>query len=121
MIDLSDLIGTPYKEHGRNKDGVDCYGLAIAALERYGYRLDDVVYDNHDVSLADKYKPTLNVEPLTEPQEGAIIEMTAENGNLHIGVCVNKKEFIHATKNGVRINRIGCLPVRGFYGCTVHI
>ena len=121
MVCIDELIGIPYKEHGRDKNGMDCYGLAIAALERYGYRLDDVVYDNHDVSLSDNHKPTLNVKPLKKPQAGAIIEMTAENGNLHIGVCLNDKEFIHATRNGSRINKIGCFPVRGYYGCCTRI
>lgn len=114
MAEIADLIGIPYKDNGRDITGMDCYGLAIAAAARYGYRLNDVIYDNHDIELSAALRPTLNVTPTDKPAAGVIIEM--ETGNeLHIGVCINATEFIHETRTGSRINRIGSLPVRGLY------
>lgn len=116
-INISDLIGVPYKDHGRDLSGLDCYGLAIEVLKRYGYELNDVIYNDHSLELSAENVPTLNVTPLSEPREAAILEMQ-HDGNLHIGVCLNKREFIHMTKTGCRINQIGALPIRGIYGCN---
>ena len=116
-INISDLIGVPYKDHGRDNNGMDCYGLAIEVLRRYGYKLNDVIYENHDIQLADQNAPTLNVTPIKEPREGAILEMQFNN-ELHIGVCISRREFIHMTRTGCRINQIGAIPIRGIYGCN---
>ena len=114
-ININDLIGVPYKDHGRSLDGMDCYGLAIEVMRRYGYKLNDVEYNNHDLELADENAPTLNVTPIDQVREGAILEMQTNN-ELHIGVCISKKEFIHMTRTGCRINQIGTIPIRGIYG-----
>ena len=116
-ININDLIGVPYKDHGRSKDGMDCYGLAIEVLRRYGYKLDDVYYENHDLTLCEENLPTLNVSPIDQVCEGAILEMQYED-YIHIGVCISRKEFIHMTRTGCRINHIGSLPIRGIYGCN---
>lgn len=115
-INIDDLIGIPYKEHGRDASGYDCYGLAIEVCRRYGFVLNDVYYtDDHDISLSEKNRPTLNCFEMTEPKEGAVIEIHTREG-LHIGVCINNKEFIHATKSGVRISPIGAFNVCGIWG-----
>ena len=119
-ININDLIGIPYKDHGRDLNGMDCYGLAIEVLRRYGYRLNDVSYENHDLELSAENIPTLNVTPIDEPREGALLEMQFNNA-LHVGVCINKREFIHMTRTGCRINQIGVIPIRGIYGVNTRI
>lgn len=117
---INDLLGVPYKEHGRDMSGFDCYGLAIEAAKRCGYKLNDVFYENHNLSLSDEIKPTLNVTPIEKPRTGALLEM--EYGDeLHVGVCINNREFIHMTRGGCRINQIGALKVRGIYGINTCI
>lgn len=110
-IQYEDLIGAPYKSHGRTKEeGFDCYGLAIEISKRLGKPLKDVFYEENVLQLADEYAPLLNLERTKEIECGTVLEMEYE-GTLHIGICVNKKEFIHATRKGVRVNRIGALPI----------
>ena len=119
-IYINDLLGVPYKDYGRDMSGFDCYGLAIEVCRRYGYKLNDVIYENHDIELSAENLPTLNVYKIDKPREGAVIEM--EYGNeLHIGVCLNDREFIHMTNMGCRINHIGSYKVRGFYGISTCI
>lgn len=53
-------------------------------------------------------------------REGAIIEM--EYGEeIHVGVCINDREFIHMTRLGCRINQIGIFKIRGIYGIDTRI
>lgn len=120
MIEINDLLGVPYRDHGRDKSGFDCYGLAIEVERRLGYKLDDVVYNNHDLTLSDEYAPTLNVRPIEKPCTGALIEMQYGD-ELHIGVCLNEHEFIHMTRAGCRINHIGTYKVRELYGINTRI
>lgn len=115
MIEVADLIGIPYKDHGRDKNGLDCYGLALLVLERMGKHLDDVIYENHDQALSLQYAPLLNVRQIDFIKEGALIEIHVK-GTLHIGVVLDNKQFIHATENqGVRISRIQAYKIAAIY------
>lgn len=109
--EFSDLIGVPYKENGRDKNGFDCYGLVIEAEKRIGNKLDDVVYDCHEIRLARENERLLNVVPCEKIERGCILEMHA-SGQLHIGMAINEKEFIHCTINqGVRISKISMATI----------
>ena len=115
MEDFSDLVGKPYGAGGRGPDFYDCYGLVIEAARRSGKPLRDVVYSDHALELSDKYAPTLNVEKISGPEKRAVIEMEYK-GEIHIGFCLDEKTFIHTTSiQGVRISRIGVIPIRNFY------
>ena len=119
--DISDLIGIPYKERGRDKNGYDCYGLCIEVMRRMGYTLNDVEYDSHYLSLSDTHKATLNVHPIDNINEGAIIEIQSGD-ELHIGVAINENEMIHATyTQGVRISPCRAYNIRGIYGIDSRI
>lgn len=115
-IDLADLIGIPYKDKGRSLTGLDCYGLAIAAVKIItGKDLNDVIYKNHAPELAQEFAPTLNVKKTSDIKPGNVLEMTFNN-ELHIGVILDKKTFIHATTNeGVRVNNIRNAPIKNIY------
>lgn len=121
MLDLdsltfADLIGVPYKEHGRDLSGLDCYGCGILAVYiACKKHLRDVVFEKNSIELEDILLPTLNVIPTNKIEPGNILEMTFFN-ELHIGVVIDSKRFIHATKNqGVRISQISCWNIRAMY------
>ena len=114
MTDVSDLIGKPYIPHGRGKDGYDCYGLTVEVLKRMGLSLRDIESSEADISELGMYGSTLNVRKTERTKEGVILAMQYEN-ELHLGVCLDEKSFIHATRNGVRISRIGVFPVINKY------
>jgi hypothetical protein len=59
---------------------------------------------------------SMKVHKLERCEEGCVIEME-ENGRLHLGYAVDGKRMIHATlRDGVCVDSIGALPVRGYYG-----
>lgn len=115
-LTLADLIGVPYKDNGRDLAGLDCYGLAIIAVYLISKkRLRDIVYNNHNAELSDKFAPTLNIKKTSTPAPSNIIEMTFNN-EIHIGVIINEREYIHATRNqGARISLIKCAPIKNIY------
>lgn len=115
MIDVSDLIGIPYKEHGRSLSGLDCYGLAIEVEKRFGKNLRDAVYENHDKRLSQKWVPLLNVKQTDFIKAGSIVEIHVGQ-TLHIAVALDSKLMIHATTNqGVRISKIAAYKVAAIY------
>ena len=115
-LTLADLIGVPYKDHGRDLDGLDCYGCGILAeyiLVRK--KLKDALYDKNIPELEQQLVPTLNVEKTDVIERGNILEMTLFN-ELHIGVVIDSKTFIHATRNqGVRISNINAWNIQSIY------
>lgn len=112
---ISDLIGIPYKENGRTVEGLDCYGLAIEVEKRLGKNLIDVCYDNHNIELSNEYAPLLNIRKIVNVYPGALLEMHI-GSELHIGVALNDKLMIHATRNqGVRISQINAYPITNIY------
>lgn len=115
-LDVSDLIGIPYLTNGRTKEeGFDCYGLAIEVEKRFGKELIDVVYQDHNIRLSDEFAPLLNIKKTDFIIGGTLLEIHIGE-ELHIGVAINKREFIHATTNqGVRISPIGAYKIYAKY------
>jgi cell wall-associated NlpC family hydrolase len=112
---VNDLIGIPWKLHGRDKNGYDCYGLAIEVEARLGKKLNDIYYENNDAELCKDKAFSLNVRPTQKLEVGNIIQMTLNN-ELHLGVIITPLTFIHATRNqGVRISKIGAIPYNAIY------
>ncbi len=100
-------IKTHFKEFGRDKNGLDCYGLAIEVFQRYGKQLNDVTLKQFLTIKGDeKYIiPTLNIKETTELKDGLLLEFYCNDNRLHVGVSLDDKTFIHATENqGVRIS-----------------
>ena len=50
MMDFTDLIGTPFANHGRDvKQGLDCYGVVREVYRRYGYDVPEYDADYKDM------------------------------------------------------------------------
>lgn len=111
MIDVSDLIGISYKEHGRNKSGFDCYGLAMEVEKRFGIDLPDFDYTNHSDMFFERTTQDClakyNVKRIPILVEGALILFENSKGQKnHIGVYIGDEYVIHCNKNGVHLTKI---------------
>ena len=119
---VRDLIGIPYKDHGRDSSGMDCYGVAIEVLRRYGKNLPDVFYPDTAIEtnaavLAILEKGIPNTK-LDRPEEGAVVEILVFGQPSHVGVCLGDGTFIHAMKQfGVVIERLSRYrhKIKGYY------
>jgi cell wall-associated NlpC family hydrolase len=123
MMEIKDLIGAPYAEHGRSLQGLDCYGCAILAEKILtGKELPDVFYENPTVEQkAEVMKIVEEGVPhtlLDKPEKGAVVEIFVLGRPSHVGVCLGGGMFIHAMKKtGVVIEplrRYG-RRIKGYY------
>jgi cell wall-associated NlpC family hydrolase len=112
--DVSDLVGIPYKVHGRDESGLDCFGLILLVACRNGTPIPDVWYKGFAPSLVG-LAGQMNVEKTGSLQADRVIEME-KGGRLHLGYSLDDKRMIHATMNeGVIIENIGKYPVKGYW------
>ncbi|SEP79813.1 NlpC/P60 family protein [Treponema bryantii] len=102
---IKELVGCPYKIHGRTKEGFDCYGIDIEVYKIHGMYLPDVDYDNPEQyeSVFLEMIQKVKYEKLAYPQELCIIVIKIINEPTHTGVYLEHGLFIHATKEGVKI------------------
>ena len=96
-----DLLGVPFKTHGRAKKGMDCYGLVLECLRREGKSLPDFYASRTGARISDRKK-------------GTVAEYDVE-GNLHCGYMLDKENMLHMTHSGVRVSPIGIFKNVTFY------
>lgn len=124
--DFSRYVAIPYREHGRDYTGVDCFGLVQLVLrELYSRELPDADYDNpidfeRNAHLVDPYCATIDAEPVEEPQPGDIVLMQYGGMPSHIGVYLEGGVVLHAHQiYGVVMERIDAPRVKnrivGYY------
>lgn len=87
---FDDLIGKPYKEHGRGLDGYDCYGVCMKVCERIGIKLPEV----DELSSEPFYKPE-------KPQLGDIVLINA-GVERHVGVMLDRLQLLTVYSTGRR-------------------
>jgi cell wall-associated NlpC family hydrolase len=112
-MNLSDLVGLPYRDHGRDESGLDCFGLIWLIAMRNGTPIPDPWYEKPDPSLV-KLADQMNVERC-EFRPGCIIEMVRKN-RLHLGYALDGDKMIHCTSNeGVVVENIDRDHAKGYY------
>lgn len=122
-VSVRDLIGCPYKAHGRSKDeGFDCLGIDIEVLRRNGIEIPDVNYENpeeyENVFLEEAHK--VEYKKIDRVKELCVIVFKVRGEPTHTGVYLGDGLFIHATKNkGVIVEPLYRWQkrVEGYYVC----
>lgn len=94
-------IGIPYKQKGRDLDGIDCWGLVRLVYEQeYNIILPSfsAEYIQQDVEriqdLISQYKE--GWEQIDQPVEGCVVVFKVLGADSHIGVAVSSTHFLHA-------------------------
>ena len=119
LLDINDLLGKPYKAHGRGPNGYDCYGLVIEVEKRLGRELPDLY------KIFDKKSEVKNLTISTEvvglkktktPVFGDIVVFKKNGRADHIAVYLKNDDFIHCDGNGVRVMNLNYYNKKGeFY------
>ena len=105
MIDTRKYIQIPFKEHGRNFSGCDCYGLVkLFYQEEFNIDLPDFsAYDDTEQrekieKLIDFGKPLLKAKPIDKPKIGCLVLFKSRGFVSHIGLYIGKNMVLHITK-----------------------
>lgn len=120
MKDISSYIGIPFKEHGRDKTGADCWGLfRLFYKEHLGIELPSYTEDYEDLDNGKKIG-SLIIKGTEEKWEK--IELGREKWGdgilfrilgypMHVGVIVKPGWFLHILK--------GCDSVLEYYSSPI--
>jgi len=96
-------VGLPFKAHGRDRDGVDCWGLVRLVLaDQFGTRLPSYaggyasVEDAEDIGrlIRGEMGPWREIVPGQE-QAGDVVLMRLMNQPMHVGVVVAAGWMLH--------------------------
>jgi len=107
MLDVSDLIGTPFVSKGRNpKTGLDCWGLVMEISRRMGKGIPDFYVDAMDSKQIGVIKSFAEKDwtKTDKPETGVVVGIRLDRGCLpdvtqHFGVCLDRRRFIHTMQD----------------------
>lgn len=121
-MEYEDLIGVPFVDGGRDKSGMDCWGLAREMFRRQGIDIPDYhVSAVSAVSVALKMGVDVAYwQKLAQPVLGCLvlIRLSPDVWANHVGIYIGDGKFIHAySATGVSIGRLRRWRSRivGFY------
>lgn len=115
-MDFKQYMGVPFKDHGRSKEGVDCWGLVwLIYKEQLGITLPDFgcCYQNADVRsdiqcAMNKYTLEQWNRDVTKlpKQVGDVLVFKRGGIETHIGLWISEGTMIHIQRpQGVSIER----------------
>lgn len=113
MDAFAKYVGIPFKEGGRNRDGIDCYGLvrlilfevfSVATLDYSDYRIDNRADCAH---LINKGAANGEWEAVQHPARGDVVVLNIHGQPMHCGMVLGSGLFIHAShETGVVVERL---------------
>lgn len=97
------MLGQPYRYGGAAPGGFDCSGLVIYAAAGAGIRLPRTARQQEEVGTGIRRK---------DLQAGDLVFMHLQHKELHVGIALDNRRFIHAPSTGrsVRIDSIDASP-----------
>lgn len=113
-----DLLGVPFKKFGRDKTGLDCYGVCIECCKRAGLTLKDAYDNTKDLTseqVNDYINGGINLRQIKEPKVGALA-YSIYKGYIHISYIIEKDKVIHSTfDKGVIVSPLKIMKPIAFY------
>ena len=99
----ADYIGLPFREHGRDRDGADCWGLVtLIAAERFDIRLPSYAAgyastrDAEDIGrLVRRQMDLWRAVARGHEQPGDVVLMRLMNQPMHVGMVVARGWMVH--------------------------
>lgn len=98
---LTDLYGIPFKVHGRSKDGLDCWGLAMEVMARYGVELPDFWYESLENRADTRGQILASVQhrKIDRVKEPCLLVLKDRGNPCHVVVYIGEGKIIHSSYN----------------------
>jgi len=110
---MTDLIGIPYKVHGRDESGLDCFGLIWLIAKRNGTPIRDPEYKGFKCTL-NRLADYVGLKKCGF-KIGCVIEIEKDD-RIHLGYSIDSTRMIHCTAaDGVIVEEINNYNVKGYY------
>lgn len=108
-MDWSKLVGIPFLDKGRTKDGCDCWGLVVLAYEAIGVALPSLAADymgraDHDHIaglIAGGKRMWSEVRSGVETEFDVVLMVIA--GTQHLGVVVRRGQMLHMPRDSYSV------------------
>lgn len=116
-------LGVPYKHHGRDLNGLDCYGLIVCIYADNGGTLSEPISE-YSTTWAKENKnlfiENYHLEWVKVEKPDFLDVILIKNGDglaFHAGVVLDGKTFIHTNRAGTSIAKLSDWKSRteGFY------
>lgn len=112
MIDYTDLIGIPFKNRGRDRSGLDCYGLVQQVYKKCGVDVPEYYADFNDAekinALVKEHTQGHPWKRISEPVVPCLIALRFGSAVVnHTAVYIGAGKFLHTRdKVGVCVDRL---------------
>ena len=97
-----DLLNVPFKWGGRDKSGMDCFGIVVECCRRAGTPIKDPfmsLKESVPYEEAERIrKQAINIEEVRSPVVGGIV-YGEWRGRSHVGYIVSRGRVLHAIEN----------------------
>lgn len=123
-IDPMQYLGWKYKDRGRDRGAVDCFGLFLVVASDMGYDVNDFDYgpkwyEGSPNRLWDGFRRHTKSVAEEELRPGDVVLLRSTGGYMnHVGVVAEPNKFLHCTRGtGVVLSRLDLFRSRivGFY------
>ncbi|SCK48966.1 Cell wall-associated hydrolases (invasion-associated proteins) [Variovorax sp. HW608] len=103
-IDLSRWVGIPYRPKGRDRTGMDCWGIVLAyAREELGLELPEYYYDEaaileHACAHIGRETKAPHWTPIARRsiRPGDVLIFRIRGFETHCGIAVGGRDFLHS-------------------------
>jgi cell wall-associated NlpC family hydrolase len=89
------FLGTPYRNGGTTRDGVDCSGLVLNVYRRFDVALPRTSFDQSRIGE--------KVNRWTVEPGDLVFFKTTRNPVSHVGIYIGRGQFIHASTSARRV------------------
>jgi len=130
LTQINELVGIPFKDGGRDRNGLDCWGMVILAYkilhnkEIPDFKICAMQHDLVHKKILEQQTDN-DWEELQGPEKGCIVAFRLHPIFVsHIGICIDEKTFLHCSERigGVCIEKLNHSfynkRIEGFYKWT---
>ena len=104
MTDFEKYVGIPFRDHGRDAGGCDCWGLVrLVYREQFGIELSDIgpLYrDTRDIGgmVQVYYDQAPKWDEVKAPGAGDVVLLNVMNAPVHVGVVIAPGLMLHVER-----------------------